>query len=318
MTARPIFFEPVFKQRIWGGRKLETDFPFALPEGPIGECWGISAHPEGESMVKDGEFAGKKLSQLWSDHPELFGTQTEGWFPLLIKILDAQADLSVQVHPDDTKAQEIENQPFGKTECWYVVDCEPGAEIILGHHAQTRHELEKMIAEGKWDQLLKRKSVHPGDFIYVPSGTIHAIKEGIVILETQQTSDITYRVYDYDRTDDTGAKRELHLEKSIMVTTVPDQPIDLQPTVIEQAGLRRKKWDMAPFFGVEEWTIDGETQEVVPGHSYSLCSVLDGEGKIEFGKESISFCKGDFILLPHDMSTFQLKGSAKWIVSYTG
>ncbi|WP_044641119.1 mannose-6-phosphate isomerase, class I [Risungbinella massiliensis] len=318
MTARPIFFQPVFKERIWGGRKLATDFGFSLPDGSIGECWGISAHPEGESLVKDGEFAGKTLSELWSNHAYLFGSKREGWFPLLIKILDAQTDLSVQVHPDDRKAQELENQPFGKTECWYIVDCEPDSQIILGHHAQTREELESMIAEGEWDHLLKQKSVQPGDFIYVPSGTIHAIKEGIVILETQQTSDITYRVYDYDRTDDTGAKRELHLEKSIEVTTVPDQPVDLTPNIVEEKGLYRKHWDMAPFFGVEEWIIDGETKEISSGHTYSLCSVLEGEGSILLGEESISFRKGDFFLLPHGLDRFRLTGSAKWIISYTG
>jgi mannose-6-phosphate isomerase len=317
MTRQPIFFHPVFKERIWGGRKLETEFGFELPEGPIGECWGISAHPEGESVVKEGAFQGKTLRELWRDHPELFGTNTEGWFPLLIKILDAQADLSVQVHPDDQKAQELEDEPFGKTECWYVVDCEPEAEIILGHHAKSHEELEQMVAEGKWDQLLKRKKVSPGDFIFVPSGTIHAIGKGIMILETQQTSDITYRVYDYDRTDAEGKKRELHIEKSLAVTTVPDRPIDLKATVINKPGIVQKRWDMSPFFGVEEWQIEGETELISQDHLFLLCSVIEGAGKIKIGAQDVSFEKGDFFLLPHNMDQFRIEGNSKWIVSYT-
>src|SRR5690606_31738382 len=142
-------------------------------------------------------------------------------YPLLVKILDAADDLSVQVHPNDSYAREVEGVPYGKTECWYVLSAEEGAELVLGHHAKTREELVQMMDQGEWDKLLRRIKVKAGDFIYVPSGTIHAIGKGIVILETQQSSDITYRVYDYDRRDSMGNKRELHLDRAREVTLVP-------------------------------------------------------------------------------------------------
>src|SRR5699024_8282193 len=142
-------------------------------------------------------------------------------YPLLVKVVDANDDLSVQVHPDDTYAREIEGVPYGKTECWYVLQAEPDAEIVFGHHAKTKNVLNQLMDEGKWDDLLQKKKVEAGDFIYVPSGTIHAIGKGIMILEIQQSSDITYRVYDYDRKDKQGHLRELHLDEAKEVITVP-------------------------------------------------------------------------------------------------
>ena len=140
------------------------------------------------------------LGQLWNNHRELFG-DIEGLFPSSTKILDANRDLSVQVHPNDEYARINENGELGKTECWYVIDCKEGAEIIYGHHAKTKDELVEMVEQEEWDKLLQRVKVKPGDFFFVPSGTVHAIGEGILILETQQNSDTTYRLYDYNRRD---------------------------------------------------------------------------------------------------------------------
>lgn len=139
-------------------------------------------------------------------------------------MLDAAQDLSVQVHPNDEYANAHENGELGKTECWYIIDCQKDAEIIYGHHAKSKEELKAMIQLEKWDRLLRRVKVKPGDFFYVPSGTVHAIGKGILILETQQNSDTTYRLYDYDRKDAEGNLRELHLEKSIEVIDVPSAP----------------------------------------------------------------------------------------------
>ena len=148
-------------------------------------------------------------------------TKTEV-FPLLTKILDANTNLSVQVHPDDAYADLHENGELGKTECWYIIDCKEDAEIIYGHNAKTKAEFTEMIENGEWSPLLRRVKIKPGDFFYVPSGTIHALGEGTVVLETQQSSDATYRLYDYDRVDQKGQLRELHIDKSIAVTTIPD------------------------------------------------------------------------------------------------
>ena len=170
------------------------------------------------------------LDRVWAEHRDVFGDAKGDVFPLLTKILDASEDLSVQVHPDDAYAAEHEHE-LGKTECWYVIAAEPGATMIYGHHAKTREQLAKWINNGEWNKLLRRVPVKPGDFLYVPSGTIHAVGKGIMVLETQQSSDTTYRLYDWDRVDKTtGQKRELHLQQSIDTTNVPHHDPDLDIT----------------------------------------------------------------------------------------
>lgn len=154
----PLFFKPVFKERIWGGTALRS-FGYDIPSEITGECWAFSAHPHGQSIVKNGSLAGKNLEELWENHHELFGNIEGDRFPLLTKILDANQDLSVQVHPNDDYAKVHENGELGKTECWYIIDCQEGAEIIFGHHANTKDELTTMIAENKWDELLNKVPV---------------------------------------------------------------------------------------------------------------------------------------------------------------
>lgn len=316
MYQEPIFLEPVFKERIWGGNKLQTAFGFSIPSDHTGECWGISGHPEGLSTIKNGPLKGKTLDKVWQQHRELFANQPGEHFPLLIKILDAQNDLSVQVHPNDEMAMKLENYPFGKTECWYIIDCEEGAELILGHHASSREELARMIRDGNWEALLKRVPVKPGDFYYVKSGTIHAIGKGIMILETQQSSDITYRVYDYDRTDAEGNKRPLHIEKSIAVTNVPDVESRITPSITKKRGLAIQQFVSEKYFTVQEWKLDGETDELNRSGDYLLCSVIDGKGEIQIGERTYPFNKGDFFVLPATIPSFRLRGIARWIVSH--
>ena len=153
------------------------------------------------------------LRDVYLKHPELFGNPKAKEFPLLVKFLDANDNLSVQVHPDDGYARKMENDS-GKTESWYVMQADPGAYIIYGHHAKNREELADMIHKGEWDKLLRKVPVKAGDFFYVPAGTIHALTKGCLVIETQQSSDVTYRLYDYDRVGKDGKKRELHTQKS--------------------------------------------------------------------------------------------------------
>ena len=197
-----LFLEPVFKQMIWGGSRLKEQFGYDIPGEDTGECWAISAHPNGDCAIREGIYRGKTLSQLWASHPELFGNPQSDRFPLLIKIIDARDDLSIQVHPDDCYAREHENGSLGKTECWYILDCPQDAALVVGHNARTRQELAEMIHEGRWTELIRRIPVKKGDFIQINPGTVHAIQGGMMILETQQNSDITYRVYDYGRLTD--------------------------------------------------------------------------------------------------------------------
>ena len=206
ITRDLIFPTPIFHGKIWGGRKLETEFGYEIPDGPIGECWAISAHPNGDCVVAGGAWDGKHLSELWDEHRELFGGVEGDRFPLLVKIIDAKDHLSVQVHPDDAYAAEHENGSLGKRECWYVLAVDPGTKIVIGQHAHDRAELAAMIEEGRWEDMLNLVPCRVGDFFPIEPGTVHAIQGGTLILETQQSSDVTYRVYDYDRVGDDGAR----------------------------------------------------------------------------------------------------------------
>ncbi|TLS38407.1 mannose-6-phosphate isomerase, class I [Pseudalkalibacillus caeni] len=312
----PIFLEPVFKERIWGGTKLREEFGYDIPSDTTGECWGISAHPNGPSKIKNGPLEGKTLEFAWGNHRELFANEPGDEFPLLIKILDAKKDLSVQVHPDDKYAREVEGEPYGKTECWYIIDCEEGAELIFGHHAQTRDEFEKMVEEGEWDKLLRRIPISPGEFYYVPSGTIHAIGAGTMILETQQSSDITYRVYDYNRRDAEGNTRELHIEASIEVSIIPHVDPHFDPTREEKQGLTSEKLITQEYFTVYKWELDGKVS-MESEEKYLLASVLEGEAELITGDQSYNIKKGDLFILPSTISGFSLEGKAHLVVSHT-
>ncbi|WP_077623741.1 mannose-6-phosphate isomerase, class I [Sediminibacillus massiliensis] len=317
MYKEPIFLEPVFQERIWGGQKLNTEFGYDIPYQHTGEAWVISAHPNGPSRITNGELKGMTLLEAWQKHGSLFGKSDSNKedYPLLVKILDAANDLSVQVHPDDKYAREVENQPYGKTECWYVVDAEENAEIIFGHHAQTRQEFKEMVDNGQWNDLLRKVKVKPGDFVYVPSGTIHAIGKGIVILETQQSSDITYRVYDYDRTDDQGNTRELHLDSAIPVSTVPHETIDIAQKEELHAGLKEKCLVEEQYFTVYHWDLDGTAEQKRKG-DFLQVSVLSGTASLSVNGQDFDIKKGDHFLLPQSIEEYRLKGNAQFIVSH--
>ncbi|MFS0983232.1 mannose-6-phosphate isomerase, class I [Enterococcus durans] len=312
----PMFLKPVFQKKIWGGSRLKSVFGFDIPNDKIGEDWAISAHPHGVSVVENGEFKGQKLDDLWKEHKELFGHPTEPVFPLLIKILDAEDELSVQVHPDDAYGMKHEGE-LGKTECWYIIDAEPGAEIIYGHHAKTREELAEMIKEGRWDDLLKKVPVKKGDFFYVPSGTIHAIGKGIMILETQQSSDTTYRVYDYDRKDASGQKRELHIQQSIDVTTVPAKTPELQIKEVRKAQSSIVTYLETEFFNVYEWDIKGITsfKKQAP---YTLATVIDGAGELIVDNQTYLLEKGTSFILPNEINEWTVQGELTIIASEPG
>ncbi|EMF0294079.1 mannose-6-phosphate isomerase, class I [Enterococcus hirae] len=312
----PMFLKPVFQEKIWGGSRLRSVFGFDIPNDKIGEDWAISAHPHGVSVVENGEYQGQKLDELWQNHKELFGNPTEPVFPLLIKILDAEDELSVQVHPDDAYGMKHEGE-LGKTECWYIIDAEPGAEIIYGHHAKTREELAEMIQEGRWDGLLKKVPVKKGDFFYVPSGTIHAIGKGIMILETQQSSDTTYRVYDYDRKDANGNTRELHIQQSIDVTTVPAITPQIQMKEVRKGNSSIVTYLETEFFNVYEWDIKGITSFKKQA-SYTLATVIDGAGELVVNEKIYPLTKGASFILPNDVTEWTVQGELSIIASEPG
>ena len=312
--SEPLFLQSVMQEKIWGGTKLRDEFGYKIPSDKVGEYWAISAHPHGVSTIKNGRFAGMGLDQLYAEHRELFGNSSEPVFPLLTKILDANDWLSVQVHPDDHYAMEHEGE-LGKTECWYVIAADEGAEIIDGHNAKSREELRQQIEKKEWDKLLTKVPVKAGDFFYVPSGTMHAIGLGILILETQQSSDTTYRVYDFDRKDDEGNLRELHLEKSIDVLNI-SAPANSRPVTVKADDLMSTLLVASDFFAVYKWEVSGKV-DIEKTAAYLLVSVLAGRGVLTVDGETYPIAKGDHFILPSDVEEWTFEGkNLEMIVSH--
>lgn len=309
-----IFLQPVMKHNIWGGTNLRTEYGYQVEGDDIGECWGIAAHKNGDCTIREGEFKGQTLSGLWKNEPQLFGKKKEETencvFPLLIKIIDAKEDLSIQVHPDDEYADVHENHSLGKTECWYILSSRQDAELVVGHNAKDKAELESMIREGRWNEFIRKVKVKPGDFIQIDPGTVHAIKGGITLLETQQNSDITYRVYDYDRLQD-GKPRELHIDKSIDVITVPAK--DVSDSVISMEGSKENRLNemyACKYYRVFYSKVSGKMTCTRPG-AYLLVSVVEGSGEV-CGHE---VKKGDHFIVPNSVDEICFEGNMEVIAS---
>ncbi len=304
----PIFLEPHFTHNIWGGSKLREVYGYDIEGDDIGECWGISALQGGASVVKSGPFRGIGLDELYRYHSELFGTEHDR-FPLLTKIIDAKSDLSIQVHPDDEYAGVHENGALGKTECWYVLDCDEDASLVVGHNAETRQELSDMMDQGRWNDLIREVKISKNDFIQIDPGTVHAIKGGVVVLETQQNSDITYRLYDYDRLWN-GKKRELHVDKCKDVITVPAK--EAGESIVHDTDKSQgvKLLHSCKYYSVSRVNVTSELEMDVDDR-YMLVSVIEGDGLI--GSHPIK--SGDHFILPVGYGRAVFTGNMKMIVS---
>ena len=305
-----LFLDPVCTHNIWGGTRLREEFGYPAEGDGIGECWGISAHPEGDGTVRSGSFQGEKLSGLWDKHPELFGNLPYDRYPLLTKIIDAQDDLSIQVHPDDAYAQVYENGSLGKTECWFICDCAEDAAIVIGHNARTKEELEEMVRQGKWTELIREIPIHKGDFLQIDPGTVHAIKPHTQILETQQNSAITYRLYDYDRLQN-GKSRELHIDKSLDVITVPAK--SAQESVKSANGLPEN--ELNQIYACGKYTIfkldvngNASFEQKYP---FLAASVLEGAGTMNGAEVR----KGDHFIIPCGFGKVEGNGNMSLILS---
>ncbi|MBB6633628.1 type I phosphomannose isomerase catalytic subunit [Cohnella thailandensis] len=314
MTIKPypLHFKPEFKERVWGGRALEQ-FGYDVPEGHIGEGWMIADHANGVSHVLNGELAGQGLDQIREKlGAEWFGSagnrSGNGRFPLLIKLLDCNDDLSVQVHPTDDYAG-LPKGELGKTEMWYVLDAKPGAKIIYGlQPGVTRESFAAAIERNRIMDTLQEVSVQAGDTFYIPAGTVHALCAGVLVAEIQQNSDTTYRLYDYDRPGLDGKPRELHIEDSLNVTAY------------EGAGATRMKTDGAkpnewltlaesPYFITDKGVVTGSWKQETSPDSFDILIVAEGKGSIGWGTESIDAKAGDCFLLPATLGAYSLDGS---------
>ena len=289
---------------------MYEEFGYSLPNDHTGECWAISAHPKGDCRIKNGAYRGRHLSWLWKNHRELFGNLPGEVFPLLIKIIDAKADLSIQVHPDDAYAGEHEEGALGKCECWYILDCPEEGTLVLGHNARDRGALRQMITENRWEELIRQKLIRRGDFLQIEPGTVHAIKAGTMLLETQQSSDITYRLYDYDRLDN-GQPRQLHIDQSIDVIRCPHRDTPVSSRITSYENCRVEELISCSCYTVNKLILKGR-QELLQDRSFRNISVIDGEGSID----GAAIRKGDHFILPAGYGAYFLEGDLELIESY--
>lgn len=292
-----------FVDKVWGGSRLKEEFGYDIDSTNVGEYWAISGMDDASSVVINGEFAGEKLNDIYKEHKQLFGESEEESFPLLVKIIDATDDLSIQVHPDDEMGQKLENSR-GKTECWYILNENP-ASIIYGLNANSKKEAVEKIENKAWDDVLKEVPANKGDFFFVPAGTVHAIKKGCLILEIQQASDVTYRLYDYDRPDKEGNLRELHIDKSIEAIKLNE--ISDEREIEETGNLKTTTLTSNEFFEVRKLEISGRTN-LVRTSDYLLESVVEGVGVLKVDGEEYNIKKGDFFILTNEVSSYEFDG----------
>lgn len=311
-----LFTQPVFHQKLWGGRRLEQEYGYELPEGLVGECWAISAHPNGDCKVVGGAWDGWYLSALWDQHRELFGDLEGDRFPLLIKILDAQDDLSIQVHPNDAYAYEHENGSLGKRECWYILDAREDGDIVVGQRAANREEFAAMVDGGRWDELLNRVPIRKGDFFQIDPGTVHAILGGTLVLETQQSSDVTYRVYDFDRRQPDGSLRELHIAQSLdVVDYAMKAPESGEVTAPEVDGVTHLV--VTPDYAVDRLVVRPDAPVTFAMPWPFLCvSVVEGSGSVEVDGVRYDLPKGTHFLAPAGCGDLAFAGDMMMIVSH--
>lgn len=314
----PIFFEPIYKDYIWGGNRLKNDLQKNTPFEKTAESWEISSNKNGETIIQNGEYQGKTIDAIWENkeiRKKLFGTKTENLekFPLLVKFIDAETNLSVQVHPDDIYAKERENS-LGKTEMWYIIDCKPDAQIIYGlKKGILKKKLPNILTSKKIVDHLNFVNVEPGDCIYIPSGTIHAILGDTLICEIQQNSDLTYRVYDWERVGKDGKSRELHTQKAIDVTQV-EQELKIERTKTMKTG--KKEIINSPYFKIDKLKIENNVTEESNPETFFILNVVKGNGKIKVQEREYSLKLGDSFIIPSNLGKYELKGNLEILKTY--
>lgn len=319
----PFHCQPIYKEKVWGGRWLESFFNRDLSPGKlIGESWELSCRLQEVSIIDHGEFSGLLLIELIQKHPkELLGTRISkrGYdpFPLLIKFLDANNRLSVQVHPHDEYAHQVNPGELGKTEMWYVLDAEPGAKLIMGvTEGVTSEEFAYAIQQGELHKYLTEVPVRPGDAFYIPAGTVHAILEGIRVAEIQQNSDTTYRVYDWNRMGLDGKPRQLHIKEALDVIDFQKIGINPHPGVtFEGKGWMSRLLTACRYFAVEEMCIQQMTGKINP-ERFEIWMVLEGSGVLETNGGVQILQSGQTWVIPASTGNYQLNGQLKILHSF--
>ena len=301
--------KPIIKQIIWGGERLGNEFNIGTKGEKQAEAWQLTCREDGDNEIVSGENKGKLLSEFLKDNPGAIGKKNSlSRFPLLIKLIDAKDDLSIQIHPDDEYAS-IHTTDIGKTEMWYIVDCNEGAHLVYGlKEKYDRKTIEKAINEGNLESLVNYVPVHKGDVFFIPSNTVHAICKGILIAEIQQNSNITYRLYDYNRVGKDGKLRQLHIENGLDCIERFDEN-----------KITSKKYDDVisdnPFFKVIVKDVDSKYVLKTTKESFVHIMLLSGTLELKDKKETLSVKKGDSIFVPADDGEITMIGQGKIIIS---
>lgn len=312
---------PASKDYLWGGSRLNDDFSFGIDVYPFAEAWVCSSHPDGQSFVPS---LSRSLADVLSAHPEILGThvlQTTGgrpMLPILIKLIDAKMDLSVQVHPDDAYAERIEGQ-WGKTEMWYVLSARPGSELVYGFNQDvTAGQIREAVKDGSIGALLNHVPVHKDDLFFIELGTVHAIGAGCLIAEVQQSSNLTYRLYDYGRIGKDGKQRELHIDKALDVVRMSSSAAPRQPMRVLKygRGCASELLSRCKYFQVERLLLNTETNRSLVdfqtgGNSFHALLCVDGCGCVSWEGGSLNFFKGDCIFVPANSTLLKLHGRAQ-------
>lgn len=309
----PLKMQPVFKDYLWGGTRLINEFSKQTDIRPVAESWEFSVHPDGLCLISNGKYKGMSLKSVLEENPEFLGNCNE--FPVLIKFIDALESLSMQVHPDDKYAYTVE-QDFGKNEMWYVLDAEPDAKIVVGFKKElTKEQLRKQIKDSSFVDSVNFIPVKKGDCFEIPSGMLHAIGKGVFIVEVQQSSNITYRVFDYNRRDKYGNLRKLHVDKAIDV-------IDTSITTKNIGNNAKIKKDGHCVMPLTNWEwfksqkIDIISQaELNSLNSFNAIVIIDGNLSIFTNTDSVKVSKGDSVFIPAN-THYKIKGNGTVLNTY--
>ena len=317
----PFLLHPSGKDYLWGGHRLKDDFSKELGLDPLAETWECSTHPDGPSTVRSGPFAGRLLTEVLKEHPDFIGTHPAacGGLPILVKFIDARNDLSVQVHPTDAYAGEHENGSLGKTEMWYVVEAAKGARLVYGfRHDMTREDLLHALETETLGRHLQVVPVQKGDVFFIPAGQVHAIGAGCLVAEVQESSNLTYRLYDYNRVDRSGRKRALHIDKALDVVNYRGSAQPRQPAKVIRFrnGLMIESLCHCKYFQVEKVTVDTQRCRELAwfktrANSFRVLLCLEGCGVLSWGGgRQFNFFRGDCIFVPADSVDYCIHGSA--------
>ncbi|MBE6071560.1 MAG: class I mannose-6-phosphate isomerase [Clostridium butyricum] len=306
----PIKFENLYYERIWGGDGLNK-FRNNVPDKVIGESWDIACHKNGTGTVINGQLKGKRFNEIIDLYKEkLLGTDMNSEeFPLLIKLITANDKLSVQVHPDNEYASRVEKD-LGKTEAWYVIDAEEDASLIVGTKNCNKNSFKEALENGTLDECLNKIPVKKGDFFFVKSGLVHAICEGVLIAEIQQSSDTTYRVYDYNR------GREIHVEKALDVIDFSLEGKNSQGITMKNDNYDKTVLCLSEFFTIQKYEVKTSVKEASDKERFYLFTCVDGEGTIKYNGGEERILMGDSIFIPATLGEYELVGNFTLLKSY--